>query len=268
MRVLSRERRDLIRRASPTLNGFSLLVLIVLVAGIPMAFRAGMLRERRDARARGMAPVSRSVARADTPGAETDPADAARPVATSTPAAADALAFGAPDAPSDSLGGAPPGRPADAASAALDSERARLIRAAERENAALRGARRSDAAEIGQLREFAEERRGLLRDLADARGEVARYRTIVVDLEDDAPPPLLDLPNAPDDLKLIVGIGPVLERMLQQLGIGSYRQIARWSEHDIDAFDARLPEFRGRIRRDTWVTQARELHHSKYGERP
>jgi predicted flap endonuclease-1-like 5' DNA nuclease len=32
--------------------------------------------------------------------------------------------------------------------------------------------------------------------------------------------------------------------------------------------DARLPEFPGRIRRDTWVTQARELHQSKYGERP
>ncbi len=259
MRVLSRERRDVIRRALPTLNGFSLLVLIALVAGIPMAFRAGMLRERRDARGRGMTPVSRSVARADASGAESDHADVARPVAAGASPIGATASAGVGEASQVGTG--------DAGSAALDGERARLIRAAERENATLRSDRHNDAAEIGHLREFAEDRRGLLRDLAGARGEVARYRTIVVDLEDDAPPPLLDLPNAPDDLKLIVGIGPVLERMLQQLGIGSYRQIARWSEHDIDTFDARLPEFRGRIRRDTWVTQARELHQSKYGER-
>ena len=111
-----------------------------------------------------------------------------------------------------------------------------------------------------------DERHALYRALADARGETARYRQLVIDLENDAPPPLLDSPGAPDDLKLIVGIGPVLERMLQQLGISRYRQIARWSERDIDDFDARLPEFPGRIRRDGWVTQARALHQSKYGE--
>jgi predicted flap endonuclease-1-like 5' DNA nuclease len=72
--------------------------------------------------------------------------------------------------------------------------------------------------------------------------------------------------DAPDDLKLIVGVGPVLERMLHQLGVTTFRQIAYWSERDIDQFDAKLPEFPGRIRRDTWVTQARELHQSKYGE--
>ena len=54
--------------------------------------------------------------------------------------------------------------------------------------------------------------------------------------------------------------------MLHQLGVGSYRQIARWTERDIDEFDARLAEFPGRIRRDGWVTQARALHASKYGE--
>lgn len=116
--------------------------------------------------------------------------------------------------------------------------------------------------------QLADERHRLFGELADARAETARYRQIIVDLEHNAPPPLLDAPNAPDDLKLIVGVGPVLERMLQQLGIFTYRQIARWSERDIDAFEARLPEFPGRIRRDAWVTQARALHQSKYGEQP
>jgi predicted flap endonuclease-1-like 5' DNA nuclease len=56
--------------------------------------------------------------------------------------------------------------------------------------------------------------------------------------------------------------------MLQQLGVTTYRQIARWTERDIDEFDAKLAEFPGRIRRDGWVTQARALHASKYGAPP
>ena len=124
------------------------------------------------------------------------------------------------------------------------------------------------SAELAQLREFGDDRRRLLSDLADARAEIARYRQIVIDIESNAPPPLLDAPGTPDDLKMIVGIGPVIERMLYQLGIGTYRQIARWSERDIDNFDARLREFPGRIRRDGWVTQARALHVGKYGSPP
>jgi predicted flap endonuclease-1-like 5' DNA nuclease len=119
-----------------------------------------------------------------------------------------------------------------------------------------------------QLSAFAEDRRRLFAELADARAETARYRQIVVDIERNAPPPLLDAPGTPDDLKLIVGVGPVIERMLYQMGIGTYRQIARWSERDIDEIDARLPEFPGRIRRDGWVNQARTLHVSKYGTNP
>jgi predicted flap endonuclease-1-like 5' DNA nuclease len=118
------------------------------------------------------------------------------------------------------------------------------------------------------VRALASEAWGASAALARSRAETERYRRIVVDIENNAPPPLLDGPGTPDDLKLIVGIGPVLERMLHQLGVGSFRQIARWTERDVDAFDAKLPEFPGRIRRDAWVTQARELHLAKFGERP
>ena len=121
---------------------------------------------------------------------------------------------------------------------------------------------------LPQLHAFAEDRRSLFGALADARAETARYRQVVVDIEHNAPPPLLDAPGTPDDLKLIVGVGPVIERMLYQMGIGTYRQIALWSERDIDDVDARLREFPGRIRRDAWVTQARALHASKYGSPP
>jgi len=147
----------------------------------------------------------------------------------------------------------------------IAAERARLVRSGEAEAAALRRSLVERDAALVQLREFAAERRRLFDDLARARAETARYRQLVIDLEDNAPPPLLGGPGTPDDLKLIVGVGPVLERMLYQLGVTTYRQIARWTERDIDEHDARLPEFSGRIRRDGWVTQARELHQSKYG---
>jgi predicted flap endonuclease-1-like 5' DNA nuclease len=254
----------------------------VLAAAIPLAFRAGVLRERRDARMRAAPPFSRRAERDDAaPDSARGPGDTAiagATAATSTaaPAIERATAGTAASAveptPSPAIA---PGVAATAASsggdgtaAALVAERARIIRVAERESAALRARSDDIVAELGQLRDFADDRRGLLRALADARGEAARYREIVVDLEDDAPPPLLGAGGAPDDLKLIVGIGPVLERMLLRMGIATYREIARWSEHDIDAVDARLPEFHGRIRRDGWVTQARALHQSKYGERP
>ena len=145
------------------------------------------------------------------------------------------------------------------------AERARVIRSYENEAALLRRTLAGRDAMVTQLGEFSEERRRLFVDLAAAHAETARYRQVIVDLEDNAAPQFFGA-GAPDDLKLIVGIGPVLERMLQMMGVATYRQIARWTERDIDEFDARLHEFPGRIRRDAWVTQARALHQSKYGE--
>ena len=52
------------------------------------------------------------------------------------------------------------------------------------------------------------------------------------------------------------------------MGIGTYREIARLSERQIDEIEARLAEFPGRVRRDGWVTQARALHAAKYGTVP
>ena len=159
-----------------------------------------------------------------------------------------------------------PPPPPTAAPDTLTEERARLVRSYEAEATRLRGELRGGAAERAHLLQLADERRQLFRELATTRGETARYRQLVIDIENDAPPPLLGGRGTPDDLKLIVGIGPVLERMLHQLGITTYRQIARWTERDIDDFDARLAEFPGRIRRDAWVTQARALHQGLHGE--
>ena len=62
-----------------------------------------------------------------------------------------------------------------------------------------------------------------------------------------------------DDLTRIKGIGPKLVAQLGELGIRSFTQIAAWSEADIDRIDSQLGRFEGRIRRDSWVEQARLL---------
>jgi predicted flap endonuclease-1-like 5' DNA nuclease len=62
-----------------------------------------------------------------------------------------------------------------------------------------------------------------------------------------------------DDLARIKGLGPKLVTLLGQLGVTSFSQIAVWSEADIDRIDGQLGTFAGRIRRDSWVDQAKFL---------
>ncbi|MBB3647359.1 NADH-quinone oxidoreductase subunit E [Rhizobium sp. BK619] len=61
-----------------------------------------------------------------------------------------------------------------------------------------------------------------------------------------------------DDLKLIAGIGPKLEQVLNAKGIRSFAEIAAWSDEDIARLDAELG-FNGRIGRDDWSGQAKVL---------
>jgi len=158
--------------------------------------------------------------------------------------------------------------PAVAIDDGVEKEKARLIRSLSAETWGLRDELAGSKAASSAIEQTSTERDKLLEALTGAREESARYRQLVVDIENKAPPPILLGAAEPDDLKMIVGIGPVLERMLHNLGVGTFRQIARWSERDVAEFDAKLPEFPGRIVRDQWVTQARALHESKYGERP
>jgi len=66
-----------------------------------------------------------------------------------------------------------------------------------------------------------------------------------------------------DDLKVISGIGAVIEKKLNGFGVYTYQQIAKWSPEIISEFDSLL-SFKGRIERDQWLTQAKELHHKKH----
>ena len=54
------------------------------------------------------------------------------------------------------------------------------------------------------------------------------------------------------------GLGPKAAEKLKAEGVTSLEDIANWSDEDIDRFDEKIAG-RGRIRRDNWVGQAKEL---------
>lgn len=72
----------------------------------------------------------------------------------------------------------------------------------------------------------------------------------------------------PDDLKRIKGVAEVLEKMLHNIGVYYFWQIAEWTPEDIEHADAQLTAFKGRITRDDWVTQARQLARQLTRHRP
>lgn len=66
-----------------------------------------------------------------------------------------------------------------------------------------------------------------------------------------------------DNLQLIKGIGPFIERKLNALGIFTFRQIANFTPEDVERVTDAIEFFPGRIVRDNWVTQADEFVRSK-----
>jgi len=63
----------------------------------------------------------------------------------------------------------------------------------------------------------------------------------------------------PDDLKLIKGVGPKLEKLCNSLGFYHYDQIAAWSSSEVTWVDQNLEGVKGRVTRDDWVAQAKIL---------
>jgi predicted flap endonuclease-1-like 5' DNA nuclease len=68
-----------------------------------------------------------------------------------------------------------------------------------------------------------------------------------------------------DDLKRIRGVGVLIEKKLNSLGVTAYEQIANWTGADIDRINQIL-DFKGRIERENWVEQARILASGGYTE--
>lgn len=62
-----------------------------------------------------------------------------------------------------------------------------------------------------------------------------------------------------DDLTAISGIGPKIEKVLNQMGIKSWEQLATLKTSEIKLVDQKLVDFSGRITRDEWVDQAKAI---------
>ncbi len=61
-----------------------------------------------------------------------------------------------------------------------------------------------------------------------------------------------------DDLSLLSGVGPVLVKKLNEAGITTFRQIAELTPEQAKELDEKL-NLRGRIEREEWIEQAKEL---------
>lgn len=68
-----------------------------------------------------------------------------------------------------------------------------------------------------------------------------------------------------DNLQLIKGVGKVLEEVLNETGIYHFDQIANLSDDEIKWLDNSM-SFPGRIRREAWVAQSKELARGKSTE--
>ncbi|MEM8791377.1 MAG: hypothetical protein AAGE80_07155 [Pseudomonadota bacterium] len=66
--------------------------------------------------------------------------------------------------------------------------------------------------------------------------------------------------SGPDDLTRIKGVGPKLEKFLnEEMGVYHFDQIANWSAAELRWVDENLGSFRGRASRDNWIDQAKAL---------
>jgi len=102
---------------------------------------------------------------------------------------------------------------------------------------------------------------------ADARKTASAARAPLAEtkptLDSPSRPVGIKKPAKPDDLKLISGVGPKYEAILNGLGIYKFEQVASWQKRQREWVDGYL-NFKGRIERDDWVKQAKAL--AKGGE--
>jgi predicted flap endonuclease-1-like 5' DNA nuclease len=78
--------------------------------------------------------------------------------------------------------------------------------------------------------------------------------------------PLFKRPQETDDLQKIKGVGPVMEYILNELGITTFKQIAGFTPDDISRVSAEIDTFPGRIERDDWIGGAKREYEKKYRE--
>lgn len=66
-----------------------------------------------------------------------------------------------------------------------------------------------------------------------------------------------------DDLKKVKGIGPLMEKTLNGIGIFTFAQVGRMTTKEYDLLDSITGSFPGRAQRDDWAGQARTLNNNE-----
>ena len=106
----------------------------------------------------------------------------------------------------------------------------------------------------------------LINDVLEAEVEVETHEDPATEIEvqeeseSEADDPVDEPINgARDKLQAVKGIGPAIEKTLNEMGIFRFQQIAEMSEYDIDRIAKRLKGLRSRIYREDWIGQARDL---------
>jgi len=94
---------------------------------------------------------------------------------------------------------------------------------------------------------------------AAAEAEAGSAKAAVATIEPTATGAPVVAAAEADDLTAIRGIGAKMEAKLNELGITSLREIAAFTEDDIERVSAGIGAFPGRITRDRWVPQAKDL---------
>ncbi len=73
-------------------------------------------------------------------------------------------------------------------------------------------------------------------------------------------------PGPADNLQEIHGIGPKLEKLLNELGFFHFHQIATLEPADVARLSREIGRFGNRIERDDWISQATALHARYHGD--
>ncbi len=111
------------------------------------------------------------------------------------------------------------------------------------------------------------ERQQLQEELTNARTDIATLRAELnrqLALHGKSTPSSIRkggpaAPEQTDDLKIIKGIGLLVEQQLHQMGIFSFAQISRWDDDTIINLARKLNISPGKIFQEDWVGQARHL---------
>jgi predicted flap endonuclease-1-like 5' DNA nuclease len=233
--------------------------------------RAGLAAEKAAEDARLAATTAKAAEDARLAAAAAKAAEDARLAAASAKAAEDArqiaaAAKAAEDARQATAAAKAAEDARQAAAAAKAAEDARLaaasVKAAEDARLAAASAKAAeDARQIAAAAKAAEDAR---------QAAAAVQQPLAADADHPgARPSGIVAPPHPDDLKRIRGIGPQNEGRLHGLGIWHFTQIAAWNAENVNWVSSYLA-FPGRIDREKWIDQARELavgHETEFSRR-